>query len=367
MVERLPLLILLLSFISPLLHAQNLILNPSNELPPVGDNIQFWTEIQGVEWQQRCGDPLAQHGSCYFFAGNGAVCKLAQTIDLTPYINTIDAGNQEFYFSGYARSYNQSPPDHSQFELRYFSETNALLATHILGPYSSTTSWVHTDITMTAPIGARSIQVLLHSIRYSGTNNDGYFDNLNLTAIEQPIVCTLDIDVTATYSDATLIATGDGAVQGMYVVDWGDGSVPDSTQSYTHTYASSGTYTVCVTYYDEDNEANCIVTECMDIDITIPCTLAMTTTQQGETINLVAEGTGANTPEYIINWGDGATTNSNNGQHTYLLSGDYNVCVTMMLQMQTIAHSTLVPSFISTYLRIAKWSLPMYNQAIPLA
>lgn len=328
MVKRLPLLFLFFCFLSPALYAQNLILNPSNELPLVNGNIQYWTEIQGTDWQQRDNSPLAQHGTYYFFPGVCADCKLGQTIDLTPYISTIDAGTQEFYFSGYVRSYDQSPTDRTQIELRFFSEANEELQTHILGPYSNRYSWDLKELTMTAPVGARSIQIILHSTRYNGSNNDGYYDNLTLIAIEQPIVCTLNLDVTATDNLAVLTVNGDGAEQAMYVVDWGDDSAPDSSQSFTHTYAASGTYTVCVTYYDQNNEANCIVTECMDVEITVPCTLTMTTTQNGETLNLVSQGSGATTPGYIINWGDGATSNSNNGQHTYLLSGDYNVCVT---------------------------------------
>jgi hypothetical protein len=331
MVKRLPFLIVFSILFIQRIWSQNLILNPSNDLPLVGGEIQYWTEIQGTDWHQRDNSPLPQHGSQYFFPGVGATCKLGQTIDLTSYITTIDAGTQEFYFSGYVRSFDQSPTDRTQFELRFFSETNAELAVHILGPYSNRTSWDLKELTMTAPIGARSIQVMLHSIRYNGSNNDGYYDNLSLVAIEQPIVCSLDIDVSATYNNATLTALGNGAAQGSYIVNWGDGSAPDSTQTFAHTYAAEGTYTVCVTYYDEDNEANCSVIECTDVVITfpaIPCTLTMTATETGEIVNVVSQGTGAVTPNYTIQWGDGVSSNGSSGQHTYLLSGDYNVCVT---------------------------------------
>lgn len=313
------------------IEGQNLILNPSNDEELINGEIPSWQEIQGTQWTQRCASPDAYEGSCYFYAGAVALGKLQQTIDLNDYAANIDNGIQEFYFSGYVVSYQQSPADQSQIELRYFSETNELLEEEIFGPYNNTDAWMLVESEMLAPVGARSFTITLVSIRANGSNNDGYFDALNFVAIEQPIECTLELAMTSDFNVATLSAMGTGAENPQYIIDWGDDSPTEVGNNASHEYAEEGIFNVCITYSDLNNPESCVVEECTQVEITLPpdpCTLEINYTQEENLVTIEAIGTGAMSGSYAINWGDGSEVeNSNAASHTYE-PGEYTLCVT---------------------------------------
>jgi|GEM_PF-1588687 len=331
MMKHLLLALVLVLSVSSNGFSQNLILNPSNDEPLVNGEIPNWQEVVGTNWTQRCADPEAYDGTCYFYAEAGAVGKLEQTIDLTSYANHIDNGVQDFYFSGYVRSWSQQPADESQIELRFLSEAGDELSADTLGPYAEINSWLLAEATMNAPVGARSIRITLHSIRHSGTNNDGYFDALSLVANEVPIECTLELQLTSDFNVATLSASGTGAENPQYIIDWGDGSPTEVGSDASHEYVEAGMYNVCVTYSDLNNLENCIVEECTQVDVTSPpdpCTLEVNYTQNENVVTIDASGTGAISGIYTINWGDGSEVeNSNAASHPYE-PGEYTVCVT---------------------------------------
>jgi len=318
--------------------SQNLILNPSNDEPLVNGEIPNWQEVVGTNWTQRCADPTAYEGTCYFYAEAGSVGKLEQTVDLTSYANHIDNGVQDFYFSGYVRSWSQQPADESQIELHFLSEAGDELSADTLGPYAEINSWLLAEATMNAPVGARSIRITLHSIRHSGTNNDGYFDALSLVANEVPIECTLEVTMTQEGAVVTIDANGTGAVLDNYAINWGDGSLVESSDSSSHTY-EPGEYTLCITYFDVSppmGEASgtqgCFVEECFDVIIEAPpveCSVQLTLSVSGNAVNATAEGEGLTNEIYSISWGDGsANTNGSSGSHAYLEDGVYEICVT---------------------------------------
>lgn len=318
--------------------SQNLILNPSNDEPLVNGEISGWQEVVGTSWTQRCASPDAYEGSCYFYADAVPLGKLQQTIDLTDYAVAIDNGTQEFYFSGYVVSYLQSPADQSQIELRYFSETNELLEEEIFGPYNNTDAWLLVESNMFAPVGARSFTITLVSIRASGSNNDGYFDALNFVAIEPPVECTLEVNMTQEGDLVTIDANGTGAIVGIYTINWGDESEVENSDSSSHTY-EPGEYTLCVTYSDasppmggESGIQGCFMEECFDVIIEAPpveCSVQLTLSVSGNAVNATAEGEGLTNEIYSISWGDGsANTNGSSGSHAYLEDGVYEICVT---------------------------------------
>ena len=54
----------------------------------------------------------------------------------------------------------------------------------------------------------------------------------------------------------------------------------------------------------------------------------MSITQDGSTVSVMAEGTGAQEPTYSINWGDGSDEISeSSAQHAYQSSGVYQLCI----------------------------------------
>jgi len=171
-----------ITFVSPQ-FAQNLILSPGCEDSLINGEIPEWAEFSGTDWQNReTGNPPSLEGNNMFFAGASQYAELQQDVDVSGFESTIDSGKQYFYFEGYVRSYSQSPADHSRLILKYLNNLKTMVLDSIdLGENSNTDEWLLLTDTTLAPIGSRFIKICLISIRYNGTNNDGYFDGLSLT------------------------------------------------------------------------------------------------------------------------------------------------------------------------------------------
>lgn len=186
--------VLLLSLIYNFVHAQygvNLIQNPAAETSLVSGEIPNWVEVSGTSWNYRSNSPSSQEGTNYFFAGNKTVnmggtnlAELAQNINVNFARSSIDAGNQSFAFEGYVRSFNQTPTDAARIVLEY-KQGGIILDTFDTGELFITTNWFKVSDTRFAPINTDNIQLRLISVLKAsvGSNNDGYFDNLNFVAI----------------------------------------------------------------------------------------------------------------------------------------------------------------------------------------
>lgn len=169
-----------LIFSSLTLSAQNLVLNPGCDDTLVEGEIPGWTELAGNSWTQRCSSPDAFGGSCYFFPGAAATAELRQIIDVSDDSATIDNGTKIYYFTAYVRAYAQSPADESNIFIHFMNANNTLLTSFDFGPYTQAQTWLRIDSALSAPPGARKIDIRLHSVRHNGTNNDGYYDELYL-------------------------------------------------------------------------------------------------------------------------------------------------------------------------------------------
>jgi len=167
-------------------QAQNLIQNPGNELSLNNGEIVGWTEVQGTQWGQRSANPLPQEGSFYFFAGAGAEARLRQDVDVSAWSAAIDAGGLAFDFSGWARSFAQSPVDTSTFVITLLDAGAVPVLAYDSGALDNTLAWQEVQTRLLAPAGTRSVRIDLLSTRHAGSNNDGYFDNLSLVAVPVP-------------------------------------------------------------------------------------------------------------------------------------------------------------------------------------
>ena len=166
--------------------AQNLISNPGNELPLVGGNIQGWTEVQGTQWTQREADPSPFEGASYFFAGAVADATLRQVISVSSLSDQIDAGVMLFEFSGWVRSWPQSPSDTSRIVLSLLDNSGSTLVSFDSGIYADPSAWENVAFSLVAPALTRSVSIDLVAHRNAGSNNDGYFDDLSLIAAVVP-------------------------------------------------------------------------------------------------------------------------------------------------------------------------------------
>ncbi|MFN0031999.1 MAG: T9SS type A sorting domain-containing protein [Flavobacteriales bacterium] len=147
--------------------------------------------------------------------------------------------------------------------------------------------------------------------------------------------CTMTFDTFITGMTVGATVSGSGAATPGYSIDWGDGTTPSTgSDAAFHTYTEAGVYSICVTYYDIDDEANCTVTSCQEVTITeskSDCSVEITVTIDGNTVTVTSVGTGAEQPTYGIGWGDGSfPTLNSTGAHTYANGGTYNICVTYL-------------------------------------
>jgi glycerophosphoryl diester phosphodiesterase len=167
----------------------NLLVNGGNDDALVGTEITGWTGVVGDTWTQRSESPSPQDGAAYFNPGAGASHELAQIVDVSAYATDIDAGTQQFDFSGFVSGWSKngtsnSDADTAQIILEFESASGG-----VLGTWESVTDsynywndgWVQLTHSQLAPINTRKIEVRLLAVRNDGTNNDGYFDSLELT------------------------------------------------------------------------------------------------------------------------------------------------------------------------------------------
>ena len=136
-----------------------------------------------TSWTKRTTNPDPYEGAAYFFAGATANAELSQTVDVSAFDAVIDSGTQQFTFEGYVCSYKQSPVDSSRIVLEYLDAgQTVILASFDSGEIKNTNSWQLVSDNRFAPVNTRWIRIRLISTRYSGSNNDGYFDALSLYA-----------------------------------------------------------------------------------------------------------------------------------------------------------------------------------------
>ena len=171
------------------LDGANLIYNPGNDLALDNGEIAGWEEIVGTNWTTRSSSPSPEDGSAYFFPGAGATAELSQTINVSAYGGAIDLGIQQFDFSGYISSY-RTGGDTSRFIVEYQDASGTVLDSYdsgaIYAPYNVGDAWDLLTDSRLAASGTRQIEIHLIADRFAGTNNDGYFDSLELTTFAVP-------------------------------------------------------------------------------------------------------------------------------------------------------------------------------------
>jgi PKD repeat protein len=91
---------------------------------------------------------------------------------------------------------------------------------------------------------------------------------ISLFSIAASAQCMITSGPTVTPNGLSIsvTGTGTGATFPVYVYDWGDQTSPGTTQTSTHTYASAGTYTLCM-YYADGANTSCIDTNCTQVTV----------------------------------------------------------------------------------------------------
>ena len=92
---------------------------------------------------------------------------------------------------------------------------------------------------------------------------------LSIFSIAASAQCMILTGPTPTISglNVSVTGTGSGATVPQYVYDWGDATSPGTTQTSTHTYATGGTYILCMYYADITSPSTCIDTSCISVTV----------------------------------------------------------------------------------------------------
>jgi len=165
--------------------SENLLKNPSNEMPTRPGQTPGW-EILSGNWRpetEKLGI-LPKDGSCFFFSGTSAHAELRQDIDVSSYRANIFKGQQTFQFEGYVSSWSKAV-DSSCIIIEYLDKNKKKpLYVYNSGEHRSPIKWVKIEHEHVAPRNTYFIRVRLIAKRYNGKHNDGYFDALSLKAVQ---------------------------------------------------------------------------------------------------------------------------------------------------------------------------------------
>jgi len=168
----------------------NLIFNGSAEMPNYDSVPKGWQNISG-NWTAAKLDSAhdivtpPQSGSYFFFAHLGVVSILQQDVDVSTYAKTIDDKKQKFILSGYEQTLDQGPlSDQGMLKAECLDASkNKILYSDSTDTLMSVSKWQAVSDTFLAPSSTRFIRVQLIAFRRVGNDDDGYFDNISLSAL----------------------------------------------------------------------------------------------------------------------------------------------------------------------------------------
>jgi hypothetical protein len=123
-------------------------------------------------------------GAAFFSGGTAATATLTQTVNLAGLAATVDAGNLDYNLSGWLGGY-LTQTDNAKVVITFKNSGGTSLGTGQIGPVTpadrgNVTGLLQRTTTGTVPAGTRTVSVVVTATRDSGTNNDGYSDNLSL-------------------------------------------------------------------------------------------------------------------------------------------------------------------------------------------
>lgn len=139
-------------------------------------------------------------GDDFFAGGPGSATSTAgQIVDVSAVGDRIDAGDVQATVSALIGGFS-TQEDRGQVDAIYRDASGSEVGRQTLGPVTRSDRASQTRLesrsdTIVVPAGTRSIEVLLTATRFSGTANDGYFDNVALVLDFAPATRTLTVQV----------------------------------------------------------------------------------------------------------------------------------------------------------------------------
>ncbi|MGL4599155.1 MAG: PKD domain-containing protein, partial [Bacteroidia bacterium] len=194
------------------------------------------------------------------------------------------------------------------------------------------TTWAW-DFGDSSPINTQ--QNPTHTYAASGTYTVCLIASNGCSADTSCNVVTVCIGTTANFTSAITVGSVQFTDASLAEVtswswDFGDNSPLDNTQNPQHTYATNGTYQVCLIASSPCSSD----TFCTSITICYPVTSNYTYTVNGATATFTDASSNATT--WIYDYGDASPLDTvQNGSHTYSANGTYIVCMTAVSSCST--------------------------------
>ncbi|MCA9579031.1 MAG: PKD domain-containing protein [Sandaracinaceae bacterium] len=166
-----------------------------------------------------------------------------------------------------------------------------------------------------------------HTVTLTVSDGNGRSDTVSmLITLETPGASyTTDISgLTVVFTDTS--TPGASAIT-SWLWDFGDGGT-STQQNPTHTYATGGMYTVCLTPVNDQGAS----ASCGQVTVASPPVAAFTHQVNDLTVALTDTSTaanGANVVAWAWDFGDGNTSTQQNPSHTYSAGGTYTVTLTV--------------------------------------
>lgn len=146
--------------------------------PDAEDGVNGWTNEVGTLTQS---SSVGHDSAHYFFGGTTATCKARQRIDLSTAIDfdvtRLDAGDCWAIVRWWGNSFS-SQTDNEQMGLRFLDASQVQIAEHLSGT-AHFDEWVGRSYGILIPANTRYIDILMQMNRVSGSNNDGYIDDIS--------------------------------------------------------------------------------------------------------------------------------------------------------------------------------------------
>lgn len=167
--------------------SSNLLANPGAETgtsPWIGD-------IESLE-NGECNSILPYEGTHNFAVGGICINEMPigeayQSIDLVPYSTEILAGTGLVSFGGFLRNF--SGQDLPEMFVEFWDVSDNLISTS--NTISNTTdTWTYVNAIEHIPTNATTCRLYLRGTRNAGTDNDSYFDNLDLLILSGTATCS---------------------------------------------------------------------------------------------------------------------------------------------------------------------------------
>jgi len=268
----------------------------------------------------------------YTSSGNYNACLFVYDVDSVgdtslcdSFCQTVVASNQPSCYGGF--NYTLDSTNNMKV---YFNNTSVGAATAYwwFGGNNSSTLYNPSHTFATAGY---------HTVCLTTYDSSGNLCDSICQSIYVPQTSTNDCDATFyAYVSQNTVYFNDSLPPTNSMIQWsfGDGNIATS-HNPSHTYASSGTYTVCLYVYDSSNSGMVICdSSCQTITVFVPISCQASYTFVVDSINMSS----SSYPVYFTNtssaytysywsFGDGDSSSAVSPSHVYTSSGTYNACL----------------------------------------